>query len=62
MRPDYKNWMPKGMIYAFPAGAGASALLCLLFACTGWLAGGALKTVLIVIFAVLECVSKCITA
>ena len=53
MRPDYKNWMPKGMIYAFAAGAGASALLCLLFACTGWLAGGALKTVLIVIFAVL---------
>ena len=53
MRPDYKNWMPKGMIYAFAAGTGASALLCLLFACTGWLAGGALKTVLIVLFAAL---------
>ena len=43
MRPDYKNWMPKGMIYAFAAGAAASLLLCGLFACTGWLAGGALK-------------------
>jgi len=53
MRPDYKNWMPKGMIYSFAAGAGASALLCLLLACTGLLAGGTLKTVLIVIFAVL---------
>ena len=53
MRPDYKNWMPKGMIYSFAAGAGASVLLCLLFACTGLLAGGALKTVLIVLFAAL---------
>ena len=53
MRPDYKNWMPKGMIFSFAAGAGVSALLCLLTACTGLLAGGTLKTVLIVIFAVL---------
>ena len=53
MRPDYKNWMPKGMIFSFAAGAGASALLCLMLVCTGWLAGGAMKTVLIVIFGVL---------
>ena len=53
MRPDYKNWMPKGMIFSFAAGAAASGLLCLLFVCTGFLAGGALKTVLIVLFATL---------
>ena len=53
MRPDYKNWMPKGMIFSFAACAGASLLLCLLFACTGLLAGGTLKTVLIVLFAAL---------
>ena len=53
MKPDYKNWMPKGMIVSFAAGAAASGLLCLLFVCTGLQAGGALKTVLIVLFAAL---------
>ena len=53
MRPDYKNWMPKGMILSFAAGGAVSGLFCLLFVCTGFLAGGALKTVLIVLFAAL---------
>ena len=39
MKPDYKNWMPKGMILSFAAGAAASLLLFLLFACTGWVSG-----------------------
>ena len=53
MRKDYKNRMPKGMILSFAAGVAASGLLCLLFVCTGLQAGGALKTVLIVLFAAL---------
>ena len=53
MKPDYKNWMPKGMILSFAAGAAVSLLLCLVFACTGLLAGGTLKTALIIIFAAL---------
>ncbi len=52
MKPDYKNWMPKGMILSFAAGVAASLLLCLLFACTGWVTGG-WKTALTVLFAVL---------
>ncbi len=52
MKPDYKNWMPKGMILSFAAEAASSLLLCLLFACVGWVSG-AWQTVLTVLFAVL---------
>ena len=52
MKPDYKNWMPKGMILSFATGAAASLLLCLLFACTGWVSG-TWQTVLTALFAVL---------
>ena len=55
MKPDYKNWMPKGMMLSFAAGAIASLLLCLLFACTGWVSGP-WQTVLTVLFAVLAAV------
>jgi len=52
MKPDYKNWMPKGMILSFAVGAIVSLLLCLLFACTGWVSG-TWQTVLTALFAVL---------
>ena len=55
MKPDYKNWMPKGMILSFAVGAIVSLLLCLLFACTGWVSG-AWQTVLTILFAVLAMV------
>jgi ubiquinone/menaquinone biosynthesis C-methylase UbiE len=55
MKPDYKNWMPKGMMLSFAAGAIGSLLLCLLFACTGWVSGP-WQTVLTVLFAVLAVV------
>ena len=55
MKPDYKNWMPKGMVLSFAAGAIGSLLLCLLFACTGWVSGP-WQTVLTVLFAVLAAV------
>ena len=49
MKPDYKNWMPKGMIYAFLGGAlgcGAAAIILSL------LLKGTLKTVLVIALAV----------
>jgi len=52
MRPDYKNWMPKGMILSFLAGAVVSLALCLVFAFTGILPVGTLRTVLTALFAV----------
>ena len=55
MKPDYKNWMPKGMILSFAAGVVASLLLCLLFACTGWVSV-TWQTVLTVLSAVLAAV------
>ena len=49
MRPDYKNWMPKGMIYT---ALGITALFLVLFVVFGLtgIVSGALKTVLFVIF------------
>ena len=46
MKPDYKNWMPKGMVLGTLAGAAGCLILFLIFGCTGLLAPGALKTVL----------------
>ncbi|MBQ8093672.1 MAG: class I SAM-dependent methyltransferase [Clostridia bacterium] len=56
MKADYKNWMPKGMIYSFAAGTAAACLLLLLTGCTGILSPGTVKTVLIVLFAILALV------
>ena len=47
MKPDYKNWMPKGMIFGFlcaALGCGIAAV------CFRFLPDGALKTVVIVAF------------
>ena len=52
MKTDYKNWMPKGMILSFAAGAIVFLLMCLLFACAGW-ASGAWQTALTALLAVL---------
>ena len=54
MKPDYRNWMPKGMIYAFLSAflICAAALAVLSLALTA----GTLKTVLTVAFAVLTLV------
>lgn len=50
MKPDYKNWVPKGMIYGFFGGALAALALLIVFAAA--LPGGALKTVLVIVAAV----------
>ena len=54
MKPDYKNWMPKGMIYAFLSAFLGCAVLLLVFRLV--LAEGTLKEVLTVIFAILTLV------
>ena len=53
MKPDYKNWMPKGMIYSFlfaALGCGIAA------ACVRLLPDGTLKTVLTIAFIALTAV------
>ena len=51
MKPDYKNWMPKGMIYAFLAAFLGCAAALVVFSLS--LTEGTLKTILTVAFAVL---------
>ena len=46
-KPDYKNWMPKGMIQAFAAAAAAFLAVGIVARCL--MDGGTLKTVIIVI-------------
>ena len=50
MKPDYKNWMPKGMIWSFLGGAIGCAAVAIIL---NLLLNGTLKTVLTIIFAVL---------
>ena len=50
MKPDYKNWMPKGMVLGFLAGALGALVLALIAGCTSLLPAGTLKTVLTVLF------------
>ena len=53
MKPNYKNWVPKGMVLGFLAGAVASVALFLVFACAPILKAGTLRTVVIVVLALL---------
>ncbi len=60
MKPDYKNWMPKGMIWT---SVGATALLLTLwivFGLSGFFSGTA-KTVLFITFLVLTIIALCVT-
>ncbi len=49
MKPDYKNWMPKGMIWSFAAAFALFAAGMILSLCL--LPGGTLKTLLVIVFA-----------
>ena len=53
MKPNYKNWMPKGMIYGTAAGCAVCLVLFLVFGVSGLLAAGIWKTVLTILFLVL---------
>ena len=49
MKPDYKNWLPKGMVLTAAAVTGGFLLLFILFGLTG-LVSGTGKTVLFIVF------------
>ena len=51
MKPAYKNWMPKGMVWSFAAAAIGCGLVTAILAFA--MPAGALKTVLVVVFAAL---------
>ena len=49
MKPDYKNWMPKGMVLSGFAATAVFLILFIVFGLTG-IVSGTLKTVLFVVF------------
>ena len=53
MKPNYKNWMPKGMICGTAAGCAVCLGLFLVFGVSGLLTAGIWKTVLSILFFVL---------
>lgn len=55
MKPDYKNWMPKGMVLSAIVATAIFLILFVVFGLTE-IVGGALKTVLFVVFLVLTIV------
>jgi ubiquinone/menaquinone biosynthesis C-methylase UbiE len=56
MKPDYKNWMPKGMIFGGFAVTLVFLILFILFGLTG-IVGGTLKTVLFIVLLILTIIS-----
>lgn len=57
MKPDYKNWFPKGMVYGILAGAAVCVLLFLVFLLGDFIPSEALKTVLTIIFGIASVVT-----
>lgn len=49
MKPDYKNWMPKGMLIALIAGTAAMGVLFVLFGLIGLAGSGTLRMVLAIV-------------
>ncbi|MBQ8943675.1 MAG: methyltransferase domain-containing protein [Clostridia bacterium] len=60
MKPDYKNWMPKGMVLGTLAGTAVSLILFIIFGCAG-IFSGKLKTVLFIIFLIATVICACVT-
>ena len=52
MKPDYKNWIPKGMLFSLIAGTMLSLALLLVFGVFGIGVGGKLRVVLGVVFGI----------
>ena len=52
MKPDYKNWIPKGMLFSLIAGTVLSFALLLVFGIFGIGVGGKLRVVLGVVFGI----------
>ena len=60
MKPDYKNWMPKGMIYTAFGITALFLVLFIVFGLTGIIAG-TLKTVLFIVFLVGTVIGVCVS-
>ena len=52
MKPDYKNWIPKGMLFSLIAGTVLSLALLLVFGVFGVCVSGKLRVVLGVVFGI----------
>lgn len=61
MRPDYKNWVPRGMLYGLIAGTAVTLVFWILFGIAGIGTSGTLKTVLAVTFGIVSLVLLAIT-
>ena len=62
MNPNYKNWMPKGVIRGTAAGCAVCLVLFLVFGVSGLLAAGVWRTVLTILFLVLTIALLAVTA
>ena len=60
MKPDYKNWMPKGMVLSAVIAAAVFLLLFVVFGLTG-IVSGTLKTVLFTVFLIGTCIGLCVS-
>ena len=52
MKPDYKNWIPRGMLFSLIAGTVLSLALLLVFGVFGICVSGKLRIVLSVVFGI----------
>ncbi len=60
MKPDYKNWMPKGMIWTAAGITALFLILWIVFGLSGFFSG-TVKTVLFIVFLVLTIIALCVT-
>ena len=60
MKPDYKNWMPKGMVWSAIALTAVFLVLFIIFGLTG-VTSGTLKTVLFIIFLIGTIAGLCVS-
>ena len=60
MKPDYKNWMPRGMVLSGLAAAAVFLILFIVFGLTG-LISGTLKTVLFIVFLAGTIIGLCVS-
>ena len=60
MKPDYKNWMPKGMVLSAVIATAVFLLLFIVFGLTG-IVSGTLKTVLFIVLLALTLIGLCVS-
>ena len=60
MKPDYKNWMPKGMVLSGFAATAVFLILFIVFGLTG-IVSGTLKTVLFIVFLAGTIIGLCVS-